>query len=116
MDPFRQDTQDYALAESSPTDYKRVDPSRFAGNGFEYLLAVLSVDKEPCPPGARESRGNGERFNKSQKKWLSASLSEEAPQHLEHQLLESKHSYDTKIPTYRSMITPRSTPTSDNQI
>jgi hypothetical protein len=57
---------------STLTDNAAVYTSRFTGgrNGFEYLLAYLSIRQKNGTPGHPQTQGKIERFHQTLKRWL----------------------------------------------
>lgn len=104
IDTFSQNTEDYGLPASTLTDNGSVYTSRFTGgrNGFEYLLAALGVRQKNGSPGHPQTQGKIERFHQTQKRWLAAKPPAQTLRHLQQQLLEFQHAYNTKRP-HRSL-------------
>jgi transposase InsO family protein len=104
IDTFSENIDHYGPPESTLTDNGSVYTSRFTGgrNGFEYLLAALSIRQKNGSPGHPQTQGKIERFHHTQKKWLSAQPTAETLTQLQQQLLEFQHAYNTKRP-HRSL-------------
>ncbi|GAA0413619.1 IS481 family transposase [Leifsonia naganoensis] len=62
----------YGLPASTLTDNGSVYTSRFTGgrNGFEYLLATLSIQQKNGHPYHPQTQGKIERFHQTLKRWL----------------------------------------------
>jgi transposase InsO family protein len=104
IDTFSHNIDHYGLPASTLTDNGTVYTSRFTGgrNGFEYLLAALGARQKNGSPGHPQTQGKIERFHQTQKRWLAAQPPAQTPQHLQQQLLEFQHAYNTKRP-HRSL-------------
>lgn len=69
---FADNISRYGPPASTLTDNGSVYTSRFTGgrNGFEYLLASLSIAQKNGHPGHPQTQGKIERFHQTLKKWL----------------------------------------------
>ncbi|MCI2267148.1 integrase core domain-containing protein [Sediminivirga luteola] len=95
VESFIAATDEYGLPAATLTDNGMVYTTRLAGlkagwntqpNGFEQLLADLSITQKNGAPGHPTTQGKIERFHQTLKRWLNAAATPENTEGLQQQL------------------------------
>ena len=90
----------HGLPQSTLTDNGSVYTSRFTGgrNGFEYLLANLSIAQKNGHPNHPQTQGKIERFHQTIKRWLTGQPRAHTLEDLNEQLEKFRHIYNHERP------------------